>query len=244
MRIRSVVNSVRQDFSPKRFLLGLNQDLDTVLRRIDAKLFDHVSYGHSHSMEIRELSNVQLAILYLEDRGFFHHRGFELRAPFRIVKRLALGKGLGAVSTLDQQLVRIATRRYERSVRRKIRETALAFFLNAQRSKSAIFYAYLHDSYFGYRLEGCEITARFLFDKPAAYLSEDEAAFVASLLARPLPKAVYKTVVLEKDIRIMTPKRIIEIGELHRLSWASHVQNRYQYVLGSFRSIPKSLRTR
>jgi membrane peptidoglycan carboxypeptidase len=93
----------------------------------------------------------------------------------------------------------------------------LAFFFNSQRSKSAIFYTYLHDSYFGYRLEGCEITARFLFDKPAILLTEDEASFLASLLALPLPKRVYEIVTAKKTFRFMAPSRIIEIGELQNL---------------------------
>ena len=84
MRIRPVVNGVRQDFSPKRFLLRLNQDLDKTLQRIDGKQFDRFRFNHSHSSDVRHLSNLQLAILFLEDSGFFSHRGFELRAPIRV----------------------------------------------------------------------------------------------------------------------------------------------------------------
>ena len=63
MRIRPVVNGVRQDFSPKRFLLRLNQDLDKTLQRIDGKQFDRFRFNHSYSSDVRQLSNVQLAIL-------------------------------------------------------------------------------------------------------------------------------------------------------------------------------------
>ena len=48
MRIRPVVNGVRQDFSPKRFLLRLNQDLDKTLQRIDGKQFDRFRFNQSH----------------------------------------------------------------------------------------------------------------------------------------------------------------------------------------------------
>lgn len=101
MKVSSVVNNVRQDFSPKRFLLRLNQNLDKILRRIDRKQFDQIYFRHSHSFDAQHLSNVQLAILFLEDRGFFVHHGFEMRAPLRILKRMVLGKSMGAVSTLD-----------------------------------------------------------------------------------------------------------------------------------------------
>ncbi|MEL6959369.1 MAG: biosynthetic peptidoglycan transglycosylase, partial [Pseudomonadota bacterium] len=174
----------------KRQLASLNRDLEKVIFAIDEKVFDRIYLGHSHGITSDVLSEVQKAILMLEDRGFFSHRGFELRAPLRILKRIFTWKRLGAISTIDQQLVRIATGRYERTIRRKFRESLLAFLLNAHRSKSQIFYAYLHDSYFGYRLEGCEIASNYIFSKPAKSLSTQEACFVASLLARPLPKSV------------------------------------------------------
>ena len=95
-------------------------------------------------------------------------------------------------------------------MRRKLREAALAFLVNAHRSKAQIFYAYLHDSYFGYRLEGCEVTSEFLFSKPAVTLSDSEACFIASLLARPLPKSVFESIEKEKKIRVITPDIVIK----------------------------------
>jgi len=244
VKIGLSANRSRQDFSLKRLLIGLNQDLEKVIFSIDDKGLDQITYGHSHSRYLSSLSNLQIAILFLEDRGFFVHRGFEFRAPLRILKRIALRKPAGAISTIDQQLVRICSGRHDRTFRRKMRETLLAFLLNSHRSKSEIFHAYLHDSYFGYKLEGCEITSRFLFSKPAAKLTPDEASFIASLLARPLPKKVYEVVRKERNFREITPEYLIGIGHLERLSWADHVSFRYQYVLEMFPSIPSNLRTR
>jgi membrane peptidoglycan carboxypeptidase len=237
-------NRNRQDFSFKRSLIRLNRDLEGILFRIDDKSYDRICHQHSHSLQLDHLSKLQKAILFLEDRRFIVHRGFELRAPLRVLKRLLLRKRAGAISTIDQQLVRISTGRYERTIRRKIREAILAFLLNSHRSKAAIFYAYLHDSYFGYRLEGCEVTSGFLFSKPATDLSENEACFIAALLARPLPRKVFKRVETEKLFREITPDYLIQLGELESLDWAHHVQSRYQYVRRMFPSIPKSLRTR
>ena len=237
-------NQIRQDFSFKRSLIRLNRDLERTLFRIDDKSYGRIWHEHSHSLQLYYLSNLQKAILFLEDRRFIVHRGFEFRAPLRILKRFLLQKRAGAISTIDQQLVRISTGRYERTVRRKVRETILAFLLNSHRSKAAIFYAYLHDSYFGYRLEGCEVTSGFLFSKPAIALSKDEACFVAALLARPLPRKVFERVEKEKLFREITPEYLIQLGDLERLDWARHIQSRYQYVRLMFPSIPKSLRTR
>ena len=244
MKLDGQQNSIRQNFSIKRHLVSLNRDLEKVLFAIDEKTYDHIWYNHSHSISISRLTNVQSAILMLEDRGFFAHRGFEFRAPLRVLKRFLLGKGIGAISTVDQQLVRVITGRYERTIRRKLREAFLAFLVNAHRSKAQIFYTYLHDSYFGYRLEGCEVTSQFLFSKPAAKLQEDEACFIASLLARPLPKIVFEAIVEEKKIRVITPEIVIKQGELQGLKWAQAARARYQYARDILPSTPRSLRTR
>jgi membrane peptidoglycan carboxypeptidase len=235
---------VRQDFSIKRSLVRLNYDLEKIVTRIDAKEYDHFWRNHSHNLSMSDLSNIQKAILFLEDRRFFIHRGVELRAAARLLKRLLHLRRLGAISTLDQQIVRIYTGRFERTIRRKVREALLAFLLNSHRSKPQIFYAYMHDSYFGYRLEGCEIAAEFLFSKPASQLAPEEACFVASLLARPLPKSVFLQVEIEKQFRLITPEYVIKIGDLNHLKWARFIADRYQYALRMFPSIPSSLRTR
>lgn len=244
MKFDGSQNRVRQDFSLKRHLVSLNRDLEKVIFAIDDKESSRYYFNHSHSIAINSLTEVQKAVLMLEDRGFFAHRGFEFRAPLRLLKRLVLKKRLGAISTIDQQLVRIVTGRYERTTRRKIREAIIAFLLNAHRSKAEIFYAYLHDSYFGYRLEGCELASQFLFSKTATSLTKSEACFVASLLARPLPKTVFDEIQNEKLVRTITPEIILKIGELQGLHWASAIRARHQYALEILSSAPISLRTR
>lgn len=244
MKIGVEVNSVKLRFSIKAFLINLNRDLEKIVTRIDNKHYDQIYYDHSHDMSIECLSDLQKAILYLEDRRFLSHSGFDFRSPFRQLKRIVSGKRFGAVSTIDQQLVRIISRRYERTLRRKVREVVLAFLLNAHRSKSQIFYAYLHDSYYGYRLEGCEITSNFLFSKKSIDLNVSEACFIAALLARPLPKAVFDVIENEKKFRDITPERIIKVAELLRIDWSLHIKRRYNYALEMFPSIPSSLRIR
>jgi membrane peptidoglycan carboxypeptidase len=244
MKVGLNSNEKRQNFSIKHHLLNLHDSLEEVIFKIDEKYYDRIAYNHSHTIHLAELTKLQQAILFLEDRRFFYHRGFEFKALARAAKRFALGKRAGAVSTLDQQLVRICTGRYERTLRRKLRETLLAFLLNSHRSKAEIFYTYLHNSYFGYKLEGCEITAKFLFSKPATNLSYDEAAFIASLLTRPLPKTVFLAIELVGKQEKITPEFLIQIGRSSGLEWADRIEERYQYVRRMSPSIPSSLRTR
>ncbi|RYH04604.1 hypothetical protein EU805_01350 [Salipiger sp. IMCC34102] len=178
----------------------------------------------------------------MEDRRYLRHSGFEARAPLRVLKRLSKGSRAGGISTIDQQLIRICTGRFERSLRRKIREIFLAYSLNAHCSKSEIFHSYLKQSYFGYKLFGCIHAANFLFSKPAIHLTEEEAVFVAALLARPLPRPIYYSVIILKEKYDITPDLIIHLAETMQLDWADPIKLRYQYGLNNFPSTAKSLR--
>jgi membrane peptidoglycan carboxypeptidase len=66
------------------------------------------------------------ALLTVEDRRFYQHGGVDLRATCRaILHGLAGGRWTGA-STIEQQLVRTLTGRYQRTLRRKLGEMLLA----------------------------------------------------------------------------------------------------------------------
>lgn len=96
------------------------------------------------------------ALVAAEDHRNAIHPGVD---PFAIIRalvvRLARGNVQGA-STIEQQLVRAVTKRYERSIRRKVREQLLALALTRRRSKPAIASAYLRIAYFGTGITGIE----------------------------------------------------------------------------------------
>ena len=87
MKLNGQQNSIRQSFSLKRHLVSLNRDLEKVVFAIDEKISNRYWLGHSHQIPNSNLTDIQCAILMLEDRGFFAHRGFEFRAPLRALKR-------------------------------------------------------------------------------------------------------------------------------------------------------------
>jgi len=233
------------NLSVKNTLLSLNHDLDLVVSRIrEANETNRVIYEHSHSNHDLNFTNLQVCVLYLEDRRFFDHVGVEARAPARVIKRLLLGKRLGGISTIDQQLVRIYTNRRERTLGRKLRETLLAVFINFRLTKHQIFHAYLHDSYFGYKLNGCEIASRHIFKKDAIYLSEEQAAFLASLLPLPLPKSVWELCHDNGFPKDCEPENIISHPEVRDSKWAQRVFHRYQYAKRAYAFKPRSRRRR
>ena len=181
--------AIRGDFSIKRHLLRFNRDLDAVVDAIRGVQLDDVWWDHSHSSSDEVMSNMVVMILLLEDRRFFKHFGFEFRIVLRIARQLLTGKRLGGISTIDQQVVRIALKKYDRTFSRKSSEIILAVLLQLRCTKAEILHYYMHNAYLGYRTEGCEMAALQLFQTWSAGLGAKEASLVAAMFARPMPRA-------------------------------------------------------
>lgn len=82
------------------------------------------------------------------------HYGVDPLAILRSIKvRLLQGRRQGA-STVEQQLVRTITRRYEKTPRRKLREQVLAVMLNSKFDKPELASCYLKVAYYGRSLDG------------------------------------------------------------------------------------------
>jgi penicillin-binding protein 1A len=126
------------------------------------------------------------AIVAVEDRRFYEHRGVDLRGIFRAVwadirhKELVQGG-----STITQQLVKNTYIQPERTVSRKLKEAALAWQLERQWSKERILTAYLNTIYFGNGAYGVGMAARVYFGKPAKELTLPEAALLAGIPVNP-----------------------------------------------------------
>lgn len=218
------------NLSVKRYLRSLNSDLDLVKARIYQTAEFGFLYHHSHSIHSDSLSFLQKSILYLEDRNFFFHNGIEVRSFPRAVKRRLRGRPFGGVSTIDQQVVRLATRRMERTINRKTKELLLSYALNYHVSKKMIFYFYMHESYFGYKLIGCEIASRHIFSAPAIELDLDRSCFLASLLPLPLPRLVFELCESKVFGHQPLPEDILSHPDVAKTRWARRVS--YRYNLG------------
>lgn len=94
------------------------------------------------------------ALVVGEDHRNALHFGVDPIAILRSLKvRVFEGKRQGA-STIEQQLVRTITRRYEKSPRRKIREQLLAVMLSSRFPKDELAACYLMVAYYGASLVG------------------------------------------------------------------------------------------
>ena len=126
------------------------------------------------------------AVLAIEDRRFFEHRGIDLsgilRAALRDLKSGAIREG---GSTITQQLVRLTYLSPERTIKRKVQEAMLAIWLETRLSKQEILTRYLNTAYFGAGAYGVDAAAKRYFGKGAQSLDLAESAMLAGLIRAP-----------------------------------------------------------
>src|SRR5215211_2208987 len=109
--------------------------------------------------------NVKNAVIAIEDRRFYSHKGVDYTGISRafgqdVLKRRAAQGG----STITQQFVKNAlAAQGDRSVFQKLREAALAYHLEREWSKEKILTQYLNTVYFGNGAYGIEAAARTYF---------------------------------------------------------------------------------
>jgi penicillin-binding protein 1A len=126
------------------------------------------------------------AIVAVEDRRFWEHRGVDIEGMARAVwADIRSQDFVQGGSTITQQFVKNQYTEQERTVSRKLKEAALAWQLEQRWSKDRILTAYLNTIYFGNGAYGIEMAARVYFDKHAKELTLAESALLAGLPASP-----------------------------------------------------------
>lgn len=132
----------------------------------------------------------QNAIIATEDAGFYTNPGVDLRGILRAFWiNLTGGETLAGGSTITQQVARNllleADERAERTLRRKLRESILAWQLARQYAKDEILATYLNQIYFGGMAYGIEAAAQTYFGESAGGLDLAECALLAGLPQAP-----------------------------------------------------------
>ena len=126
------------------------------------------------------------AVIAIEDRRFRSHFGVDpiglARAMFT---NLTSGRLQQGGSTLTQQLAKNLFLEPDRTIKRKIQELVLAFWLEAEYSKDEILEMYLNRVYLGSGAYGVDAAARRYFGKSARLMTIPEAATIAGLLKAP-----------------------------------------------------------
>ena len=126
------------------------------------------------------------AIIATEDRRFFDHSGLDPAAMLRAtIANVRAGRLRQGGSTLTQQLAKNLFLKPERTLRRKVQELLLAFWLETNFSKEQIFTLYINRVYLGAGAYGVDAAARRYFGRSAKTVSLHQAAVIAGLLKAP-----------------------------------------------------------
>ncbi|MES2224796.1 MAG: PBP1A family penicillin-binding protein [Patescibacteria group bacterium] len=142
-------------------------------------------------------TNVQHAVISIEDAHFYEHNGIRptsiLRAVFVNVTHVGFAQG---GSTITQQIVKNTLLNGDKSVARKIKEWVLAVRLERQFSKDQILGIYLNDAPMGGTIYGVQEASKAFFSKDVKDLDIAQAAYLAAMLPAP---TYYSPFGLHKD---------------------------------------------
>jgi penicillin-binding protein 1A len=131
-------------------------------------------------------AHVPDAVLAAEDRRFYEHRGFSLRAIARAAwANVRAGEVVQGGSTIHQQYVALAVADIDDSFVGKFREAAVAAKLDDEFDDDRILEMYLNSVPFGRTAYGIQAAARTYFDVDAADLDVEQAATLAGMIAAP-----------------------------------------------------------
>ncbi|MDK4726468.1 PBP1A family penicillin-binding protein [Rhizobium phaseoli] len=126
------------------------------------------------------------AVLSIEDRRFMDHFGIDPRGMGRaFLRNLKAGSVVEGGSTITQQLIKLQYLDSDRTIKRKIQEVVIAFWLEWKLGKAEILTRYLNSVYLGAGATGMPAAARIYFNKDIGALDLPESAMLAGLLRAP-----------------------------------------------------------
>jgi monofunctional biosynthetic peptidoglycan transglycosylase len=126
------------------------------------------------------------AVLASEDQKFFGHVGVDWQAiQESLEKNVEKGRFARGGSTITQQLAKNLYFGTRKTSVRKLRELIVTRWLEEDLSKARILALYLNLIEWGDGVYGCEAAAQHWYGKPAAALSETEAAGLAAMIPNP-----------------------------------------------------------
>ncbi len=221
---------------------------DSTGHRVLARLVGSESRKIVSSDQIADV--MKLAIVAIEDKRFFEHRGVDVRGIARAVwQDVRNKKVVQGGSTITQQFVKNAYLTSKRSISRKLKEAALAWQLDQVWTKDRILTNYLNTIYFGNGAYGIERAAQIYFGHGAAKLTLPEAALLAGIPSDPSvynpvtnPQAaharrrkVLQAMLDQKDIaynefRLANRTPLPKPDEIHRLGLRGPAQYFVDYV--------------
>ncbi|HET7807194.1 MAG TPA: PBP1A family penicillin-binding protein, partial [Gaiellaceae bacterium] len=169
---------------------------------------------------------MKLAIVAIEDKRFYEHRGVDihgiLRAVVQDVRHKAVVEG---GSTITQQFVKNTYTKDQRTIGRKLKEAALAWQLEQRWSKDRILTAYLNTIYFGNGAYGVQQAALTYFHHGAdpKHLGWAEAALLAGIPSDPTRYDPVTNPAAARERRDTVLKALLDQGDLTQAQYLNAV---------------------
>jgi penicillin-binding protein 1A len=160
------------------------------------------------------------AIVAIEDKRYYEHRGVDLRGMARAVWADVTSHGaVQGGSTITQQFVKNAYLTSQKTIGRKLVEAALAWQLEQKWSKDRILSAYLNTVYFGNQAYGVEQASRIYFHHSAAHMQPAEAALLAGI---PEDPSLYDPVTHPADAKARRRVVLKQMLQQRYLTWGQY----------------------
>ena len=136
------------------------------------------------------------AITSIEDKNFFKHKGYDLKAIIRAGFAYIKNKGVitQGGSTITQQLARNIFLSFEESWQRKAREIFIAIELEKKYTKKEIMEFYLNNIYFANGYYGIQSASLGYFGKGVNSLSLSQITFLLSIPNSPTRDNPYENI--------------------------------------------------
>lgn len=179
--------SFASDLAQKEHILRRNETGLVLLDRANRPFFSFYEAQKKTFVPLSQIpKHVQQAVIAVEDKNFYSHRGFSVRAIARsMVHNIYYGTLSYGGSTITQQLAKNTLLHSRKSVFRKYQEIILARQLERRYSKDDILELYLNSVYFGEGAFGIEAAAQTYFNTPTNSLTLAEGSLLAALLPAP-----------------------------------------------------------
>ena len=203
---------------------------------------------------------IKNAVIAIEDKRFYEHRGVDYRGIARALwQDILAGSAEQGASTITQQFVKNAlAAQGDRSVFQKLREAAAAYHLERKWSKQKILTQYLNSVYFGNGAYGIESAMRTYFGEDKGQLDDEgeptldpvtgepydfaenpaaanatpaQAALLAGMIASPSAYNPLEDVVAAKARRDLVLQRMLEQEMI--------TQEEYDAVINTTDDIPE-----
>ena len=174
-------------------------------------------------------TNMQNAVVAIEDERFYEHNGIDMRGIMRAmlenVKTMSFSQG---ASTITQQVIKNEVLTNEKSITRKVKEQYLAVSLenalekqlgSKEDAKKYILELYLNTIALHHGLHGVEAASQYYFGKHASELTLAESACIAGITKHP---SKYAPDVNEEESRKRMLTVLDKMLDLDMITQAEH----------------------